>query len=146
MGYITGEEFLTLIGEEIVRDEIREASRKNKNKRTRRITTSDYWTDTTWGRLYKSPNVSDITSYEGRKFRRRFRVDYETFRDLLVPTCRSEKMFNAERESKIPIEMKIMVALRILGRDNDADTCCELSQIGESTCVSIFKISSTMEN
>ena len=43
--------------------------------------------------------------------------------------------------SHIPIEFKILVALRILGRNNTADDTNELSggSIGESTCVHIFK-------
>ena len=41
--------------------------------------------------------------------------------------------------SRITIEFKILVALRILGRDNDCDTVSELSAIGESTCNEIFR-------
>ena len=40
---------------------------------------------------------------------------------------------------KIPLEFKILIALRILGRDAVADDCDELSHVGESTCRVIFK-------
>ena len=89
--------------------------------------------------MYQSPFVSDPNSFEGKKFRRRFRVDYETFRDVLVPLCEEKPIFNCIRTSRIPVEFKIMIGLRILGRDHDCDTVSELAGVGESTCNTIFK-------
>jgi hypothetical protein len=42
-------------------------------------------------------------------------------------------------ESYIPIEFKILVALRIIGRDAKADDIAEITEIGESTVLNIFK-------
>jgi hypothetical protein len=41
--------------------------------------------------------------------------------------------------SHVPIEFKILIALRILGRDCDADTASELSGIAASSCNYFFK-------
>ena len=66
-------------------------------------------------------------------------MDYWIFREVLVPMCKEINAFEMKISSRITIEFKILVALRILGRDNDCDTVSELSAIGESTCNEIFK-------
>ena len=53
--------------------------------------------------------------------------------------CKEINVFEMKISSRITIEFKILVALRILGRDNDCDTVSELSAISESTCNEIFK-------
>jgi Plant transposon protein len=44
-----------------------------------------------------------------------------------------------DRISKIPVEFKIMVALRILGRDHDCDSVYEVSGVPASTCNYLFR-------
>jgi hypothetical protein len=50
-----------------------------------------------------------------------------------------KNVFRMKNKSPIPIEIKCMVALRILGRGSCADDMSEMSGVGESTCNSIFK-------
>ena len=58
---------------------------------------------------------------------------------VLVPMCKEINVFEMKISSRITIEFKILVALKILGRDYDCDTVSELSAIGESTCNEIFR-------
>ena len=72
------------------------------------------------------------------KFRTRFRTPYAFFRDFLIPECRKRGVMRDKRPSRISLELKVIVALRILGRDAVADTCEELSEIARTTCNKIF--------
>lgn len=109
-----------------------------RQKRTRnRVPKVDLW-QTVWGRLLKDPTVCQAESLAGQKFRRRFRVPYPLFTELLVPICKTAKVFNQERESYILTEFKVLLALRILGRGACADDIQELIEIGESTVLNIF--------
>jgi hypothetical protein len=82
----------------------------------------DFFAETVWGRLYSSPDVSNPLTPDGKNFRRCFRIDYESFRDVLVPFYKNKDIFDSTRAFKIPIEFKIMVALQILGHYNDCDS------------------------
>jgi hypothetical protein len=86
------------------------------------------------------PDTADVTTRAGKKFRRRFRVPFPIFTEL-VQMCNREAIFSIKRKSRIPVECKIMACLRVLGRDNCADDIAELSgnMIGESTFYTIFK-------
>jgi hypothetical protein len=90
-----------------------------------------------WMRSISDKDVCKPESWQGKRFRRRFRVPFLLFESVLVPGLRSGMVFG-ERQGRIPIEMKILVALRILGRDNDNDTMAELSGISEDYCRVIF--------
>ena len=109
-----------------------------KRRRLARLRCQDY-SKTSWGLMISHPMVADPNSWEGKKFHRRFRMDFAMFAEFLVPLCKENNVFDMKYNSKIPIEIKILAVLRILGRDNDCDTIAELSLIGESTCNSIFK-------
>jgi hypothetical protein len=85
-----------------------------------------------------NPDVKDPTSYLGKKFRRRFRVPYKLFNDVIVPQCKQANVFEEKPNSTIPTELRVLVALRILGRDSTGDECEELSFIGETTARDIF--------
>ena len=76
-------------------------------------------------------------SFLGKKFRRRFRLPYALFQK--VKACCIEKgIFKSKHRSPIPIEFKILISLRILGRGNCCDDLNEFSSVGESTCNTIF--------
>ena len=108
-------------------------------KRSRQTTEKpDYWTSV-WGKMLTNPDIEDPTSFVARKFRRRFRIPYPLFKEVIFPQCVEKNVFDMKRTSTIPIEFKVLTALRILGRDAVADDCAELSFIGESTCHTIFK-------
>jgi hypothetical protein len=84
------------------------------------------------------PCLLDPTSFISKKFRRRFRVPYPLFADIIIPSCQEHGVLNSEKE-RIPLEFKVLAALRMLGRDSCSDTISELSSMGESTCNGIFK-------
>ena len=61
---------------------------------------------------------------------------------MFVKFVKEAKQFNIFEETrcgKIAVEFKIMIGLRILGRDNCADDISEFLNIGESSITPIFK-------
>jgi hypothetical protein len=106
-------------------------------KRQRRVKT-DLWASE-WGRLLTHHNTMIPRTFEYVKFRLRFRVPFPLFKMRLIPAIEEAKIFNAERCSYIPLEFKVMIALRIIGRDTDCDTASELSGVPKSTCNTILK-------
>jgi hypothetical protein len=115
---------------------IDQQNRKRKRQRRPKI---DLW-QSEWGRLLKSHQIANPNSWEAKKFRLRFRVPWPLFLEL-VRKCRKEdaNIFNSSNRSNVPIEFKILVSLRILGRDTDTDTVSELSGLPQSTSLYIFK-------
>jgi hypothetical protein len=84
----------------------------------------DYLTESRWGRLIAHPLVHDPQSRQGRLFRRRFRVPFPVFLQL-VKDCKDKNVFGRTRI--IPVEIKVLCSLRMLGRDELCDTISELS-------------------
>jgi len=139
---LTDEEFQEhilsfIMANDIIKEEIEELSLPKTSRKRRK--SCAVFADTTWGKMLSDPATADPYSFWGKKFPRRFRVPFGFFKDVLVPMCEAGNVFELKQKSPlIPIEIRIMVALRILGRDEVADTVSELSDIGESTCLSIF--------
>ena len=110
-------------------------------KRTRKIKdySSQFW-QSEWGKLLQHPNINDPRTTEGKRFRRRFRLPYPLFQ-YLVEICIRYNIFDLTNASPIPIELKILACLRILGRNNCADDVTELSHeiLGEATVRFLFK-------
>lgn len=79
----------------------RKNKKDNRSRRTRaissspRVTRLDYWSST-WGKLLVKlsaiPGGPLISSREGKLFRRRFRVPWDVFVDLLQK-CKEKKLF-----------------------------------------------------
>jgi hypothetical protein len=109
----------------------------NTKRRRNRTPKVDLW-KSVWGLMLRHPDVEDGSTKVGQKFRRRFRVPYPVFREVLVPLCIEKKIFNKQRSSYIPVDFKVLLALRILGRGVCADDIEELTGIGESTVLDIF--------
>merc|ERR1711998_152345 len=97
--------------------------------------------DSVWWRFIQRPRVRDPTTREGRLFRRRFRVPYWYFQRLCSMFrdngWGAGDMDVCGRQSQ-PLELKILAALRVLGRGECFDTCSELSNISESTLRRFF--------
>jgi hypothetical protein len=91
-----------------------------------------------WGLLITSEGIKTPGSYEDKLFRKRFRLPYALFVKF-VKEASEHNIFEEEKSGKIAIEFKIMIGLRILGRDNCADDISEYLNIGESTINPIFK-------
>ncbi len=94
--------------------------------------------NTVWGQMLKHPDINNPESDVAIKFRLRFRIPYGVFKNILVPQCVKENVFDLVRESRIPIEYKLLVCLRIIGRGHDFDTLNEISLIPVATCHHIF--------
>jgi hypothetical protein len=109
-----------------------------RKKRRKRAEQPDYWTSV-WGKMLTDPEIENPHSLVARKFRRRFRVPYPLFNDVILPQCIDHNVFDMKGTSTIPVVFKLLIVLRIMGRDAVADDCAELSFVGESTCHTIFK-------
>ena len=71
-------------------------------------------------------------------FRRRFRVPYDIFSCILVPFCKERNIFKVTIKSQIPIEIRVLAALRVLGRGICCDDIAELGDMRASTANNIF--------
>jgi hypothetical protein len=76
----------------------------------------------------------------GKLFRRRFRIPFPAFKEVLLPRCQEANLFGTTVESKVrvPLEFKILVSPRILSRGNVCDDIFEMSGVPEKTCDVIF--------
>ena len=92
-----------------------------------------------WYRMLNNPDTAVAGTMNYKKFIRRFRMPLSTFKNKLVPLIKKYGIFKQQRQSKIPMEIKIMVGLRILGRGNCMDDISELTGLGETTCNEIFR-------
>ena len=106
-------------------------------ERTNRRRSPNLW-ESGWGRLILSEEIKVPNSYEDKLFRKRFRMPFVLFTKF-VKEAKDANIFEELRSGKIAIEFKIMIGLRILGRDNCADDISEYLNIGESTISPIFK-------
>ena len=62
-----------------------------------------------WGQMLVDPTLSVVGFWLNRKFRRRFRVPYSMFLEI-VAECKEHNVFGMQlRQSKIKIEYKILV-------------------------------------
>ena len=106
---------------------------QNRN-RTKDLSTS------VWGQMLQDPSVNEVGSWLNRKFRRRFRVPYSMFLEI-VQECKDHNVFGmCLRQSKIKVEYKVLTCLKILGRDLCADEIDEHLNIAESTVNKFFKM------
>jgi hypothetical protein len=108
-------------------------SRKRKKSRLPDYHQSD------WGRMLRDPNVSDLNTDVGKQFLNLFRIPFVLMTNVLVPQCVAVNVFEQSGVSKIPVEIKVMVALRILGRNGCSDGCIEGSFVAKSTATELFR-------
>ena len=112
---------------------------RQKTKK-RRVVVSNLW-KSGWGLMLRHPNIQNPNSREAKIFRRRFRVPYILFRDILVPLCKNKQIFGVESyRNKIPVEFKILSSLRILARGVSVDDITESTNISESWLNKCFKL------
>ena len=72
--------------DELFIDELLPAS--DRKKRKGRQDKINYWEDSKWGILYlNNPEIKDPTTKTARDFRRKFRVPFPVFDQILVPEC-----------------------------------------------------------
>lgn len=132
--FIESEFFERFVAKEVIEG----VEHREKKKQIRRVIQrcSNLW-ETNWGKMLPNPATADCESREVNEFRRR--IAHRMYRVIIVPLCKDSNVFEMKILSRIPIEFKVLVALRKMGRDNDFDPISELSGIGESTCNNIFR-------
>jgi len=113
-------------------------SARTKKKRQRYDDERPSFVSVSWSKLIERREVSNPFSRIGKLFRRRFRLPFPLFLKL-VEDCQRHCIFPKTRY--IPVALKVLACLRILGRGSCADEIKELSSeyIGESTVHVIFK-------
>ena len=108
----------------------------------------NYWSSV-WGNLLVNltaiENGPSIDLRAGMLFRRRFRVPWQVYCDLVMK-CKAHKLFGENSLSKYdmcgaticPIEIKLLCVLRMLGRNWCSDDIAEATGMGESTAQLLF--------
>jgi len=128
--------------EELVKKDVEEFLNEDdaisKKKRQRYDEERVPFVSTNWSKLINKPQVWNPRSRIGKLFRRRFRLPFPTFVKL-VDKCSHHNIFPPSRH--LPVELKVLTCLRILGRGSCADEIKELSGelLGESTVHVLFK-------
>ena len=134
----------------IAEDDLRRSRKKNNRSRRKRAisaspreTRLDYLSST-WGKLLVKlsaiPGGPLISSREGKLFRRRFRVPWDVFVDLLQKS-KERKLFGENSLLRFdccgsticPYAIKLLGVLRILGRNWCCDDVAEATGMGETT-------------
>jgi hypothetical protein len=130
-----------IISRDIEEDiELEEANQERINRTKRRsIKRLTDFEDSYWFQMISNPLVADPKSREGRKFRRRFRLPFPLFQQL-VKICEDFDIFECKYATKISVTARVLLCLRILGRDTCTDDIEELSSnlVAESTALAIF--------
>ena len=115
--------------------------RKRKSPEHREEFKNIDYTKTNWGKMIRNPLVKDPNSRFGKLFRRRFRVPFQLF-EFLVQLCTDHNIFCVKdlHKVKIPVEIKLLCCLRVLGRDDCFDAIEEMSDVPEKTVYQFFKV------
>jgi hypothetical protein len=95
----------------------------------------DYW-ETNWGRWLRNPEIQNPKSKLAKMFQLRFRVPFILFDRQILKMCKDDNIFDMtyeESKNGVPIEFKILLSLRILGRGNYYDDINELSSVPSSS-------------
>lgn len=128
------------VPEYFIGDETDEHPKKKRRsfENTHTLKGDDYWSSTPWGQLLDHPDIDKEGSEEFLTFRGRFRMTPRMFRKV-TDFCRKNNIFGNQYEvKKIPLEFKILAALRILARDVCIEDVKEGSGMRRSTILSCF--------
>jgi hypothetical protein len=99
------------------------------------------FSETNWGRDLRNEAIQDPRSSLGKSFRRRFRISYPLFLSLWA-FCAEKNIFGIIKRSNrviIPVEIRLLICLRILARGECLDTIVECSNVKQSTVHKIFR-------
>jgi hypothetical protein len=96
--------------------------------------------ETPWGRDLRNDKIQDPLSPIGKRFRRRFRLPYPLFLSLWS-FCEENNIFGEQLKYRvaIPVEIKLLCCLRLLGRGECLDTIVECSGVRQTHLNRIFK-------
>ena len=111
----------------------------NPNRQKPKVTPNKLWSSP-WGELLLNPETQDPTPFLGKKWITRFRVPFPVFQQI-VEECKESILFNMKRKSySVPVEFRVLIALRILAKNYDCDTLNELSLVGASTFLGLLSL------
>lgn len=101
------------------------------------------FTKTLWWQMLQHSNLKIPDSIESKLFTRRFRVPFPVFEDLVAATKGwleglGQKEQDCTGLPRIPVELKVLGCLRILGSGTCLDGIKELSGISETTMHTFF--------
>lgn len=113
---------------------------KIKRHRISQSREANYWTGE-WAKWMLDPRAKEPGTFQFKQFRNKFRMPCKLFVEDFIPAVREHKIFPQKYNGgkQIPVEIKCMIALRILGRGSYADDMSEMSKVKPSTCNHIFK-------
>lgn len=119
---------------------IDEPVRKRKSPEMRQEFKDLDYTKTTWGTLIRNPLVKFPDNRHGKLFKRQFRVPLQLY-EIIVSLCKDKNVFGEKVGSrvKVPIEIKLLCCLRVLGRDECFCSIEEMSDVPEKTVWWFFK-------
>ena len=93
-----------------------------------------------WWQLLEHPDVYDENSSAGKKFRHKFRLTRTMVDDLVAEASKVEKWADKEAgpghgrgPPRHPLILKVLAALRHLGKGMDPESLEDCAQISEST-------------
>ena len=147
------EEFNGLFEREIEEDGIRDISKINRSvnrtdysRSKKRQKSADPWSTNFWLQTLADPTIKDPFSRNGKKFRRDFRIPYIIFEEILIMLKQTgEKPFNYSGvtiggKPSIPLELKVLCALRTLGSGLKFKDAAEISgYMSETTANKFFR-------
>ena len=111
-----------------------------KGTKYKKRTVYDY-SQSAWALFLRREGVDDPTHKNGKLFRRRFRVPYPLYLELVHRLSEEddfEDKADATGKPSAPLHLKILASLRVLGRGECFDTCYELSNIHAETLRTFF--------
>ena len=110
----------------IINEEVTSTIPKKRNRQPR----PDY-TQMSWWRLIRHPDIRDVNSRQHKYFRRRFRLPYALF-EIIINMCYERNWFPVHtrgedgampKKNAAPLELKVLGVLRLLGRGGPILTC-----------------------
>ncbi len=119
------------------------ARKKQKSRKGMKYKPRTYYDYNTsaWALFMKREGVSDPTHKNGKLFRRRFRLPYPVYQEILArlsehPNFRDSQ--DATGRASAPLYLKLLSAMRVMGRGECFDTCYELTNINPETLRTFF--------
>ena len=115
------------------------AKRRKKEEKPREPRELVGYKASTWYRMLLNPDINDPLSKVARLFRRRFRAPVELFREFLREMREGEaagwEALDATKKvgRSAPLPLKLMSALRAIGRSFTFDDVRDVTGMGETT-------------
>jgi len=128
----------TVVSEAISAWEAEDAQPERRKRQRLDLTRPASFAETLYGQMILHPDVNNPRKKMGKEFRRKFRLPFPLFQHL-VALCREHGIFGQIKMSKIPIEAKVLIGLRVLGSGAHTSILADCTSlfVGQSTIASI---------